>query len=117
MTTGVRPKTVRLLGRILKPWCDEGLVTVVEQNTILSNLKHLADKGELLPAIQPRLIDQDEAAAMLGISKANFKKMEKEGRLQIQRRMIGTSVRYRLTDVVIYINADGGACDDATPVE
>jgi len=117
MAYAIKIKNVKLVSRILKPWCDEGMVSVPEYNEIVSQLKSLAEKGEILPAIQPRLVNQDEVAEMLGISKANFKAMERDGKIPIPRRMVGSSVRYRLTDVVMYINADGDACDHAIPVD
>ena len=62
---------------------------------------------------------------MLGISLANFKKMEREGKLPIPRKMVGSSVRYRNTDVIKYMLADDGEDGssvapvegDATPTE
>jgi len=101
----IRLKTVKLLGRIMQPLAEEGVISVPEMNQILSNLKHLANKGELLPPVQPRLIDQREASEMLGISLANFKKLEKEGAFSFQRRPLGAAVRYRLLDVITFIMA------------
>ena len=101
----IRLKTVKLLGRIMQPLAEEGVISVPEMNQILSNLKHLANKGELLPPVQPRLIDQREASEMLGISLANFKKLEKEGAFCFQRRPLGAAVRYRLLDVITFIMA------------
>ncbi len=101
----IRLKTVKLLGRIMQPLAEEGVISVPEMNQILANLKHLANKGELLPPIQPRLIDQREASEMLGISLANFKKLEKEGAFSFQRRPLGAAVRYRLLDVITFIMA------------
>jgi len=43
---------------------------------------------------------------MLGISKANFKAMERDEKIPIPRRMVGSSLRFLLADVVRYINAD-----------
>jgi len=103
----IRPRTVSLVSKLLKPWVDEGIVSVAESREITSNLKHLAERGTILPAIEPRLLNQDEAAAMLGISKSNLKKMEAEGKLPIRRKMVGgTSVRYRSTDIMKFILSD-----------
>ena len=99
----IRLKTVKLLGRLMQPLTEEGVISVPEMNQILSNLKSLANKGELLPPIQPRLIDQREASEMLGISLANFKKLEKEGAFSFQRRPLGAAVRYRLGDLITFI--------------
>jgi len=119
MSNLIRPKSVKLLARFIRPLCEEGLINVPEMNEILAQLKNLAAHGEALPPIPPKLVDQTEAAEMLGISLANYKKMEREGRIPIPRKMVGTSVRYRNLDVFKFIMAtdDGdralqtGECD------
>ena len=105
MSNQIRFQTVKLLGRFIRPLTDEGLIPVPEANEILSQLKNLAEKGDLLPAIAPKLIDQSEAASMLGISLANFKKLERESAFSFTRRMVGSAVRYRNTDVIAFIMA------------
>ena len=82
---------------------DEDLVTVPEANTIIAELKHLAERGENLPPIMPKLIDQEAAAAMLGIGLSNFKKLERENAFSFKRKMVGTSVRYLNINVLKYI--------------
>jgi predicted DNA-binding transcriptional regulator AlpA len=103
MNTAIRPKTVKLISRFIRPLADEGLISVAEQNEILSNLKYLSEKGELCPQITPKLIDQKEAAEMLGLGHSNFKKLEKENAFPFKRRMVGSSVRYLNLDIVKYI--------------
>lgn len=102
----IRPKTVSLVAKMLRPWVDEGVVTVAESREIISNLRYLADKGTAMPTMVPKLLTQDEAAEMLGIGKSNFKKIEAEGKLPIRRKMVGTSVRYRNTDILQFMLAD-----------
>lgn len=106
MENSLRPRTVKLLKRFITPLTDEGLITAVEEKVILSNLKHLAEKGELKPIITPKLIDQKEAAAMLGIGHSNFKKLESGGQFPFKRKMVGSAVRYRNTDIVEFIMND-----------
>ena len=103
MNTNIRPQTVRLIKRILTPLMEEGLISVPELNEIIGNLKHISEKGELLPAILPKLLTQEESASMLGVGLSNFKKLEREGAFSFKRKMVGTSVRYRNTDVISYI--------------
>lgn len=98
-------KTVKLVSKILKPWVDEGVIGVVEEREIIANLRHLAERGEVQPVVIPKLIDQREAAEMLGVSLANFKKLEREGAFSFSRRMVGSSVRYRNTDIIRFILA------------
>ena len=91
------------MAKLLKPWVDEGVVSVSERREIISNLRFLAQCGTMIPAMQMKLLNQEEAAAMLGISKSNYKKLEADGKLQIKRKMVGTSVRYRNTDVLEFM--------------
>lgn len=104
--TKIRPKTVKLIARFIRPLTDEGLITVPEQNEILANLKYLSERDELMPAVVPKLIDQTAAAEILGVSLSNFKKLEREGALTFKRRMVGSAVRYRNTDILEYIMAE-----------
>lgn len=101
----LRLKTVKLLRRFISPLTDEGLLSVAEEKIILTNLKYLAEHGELKPAVKTKLIDQKDAAAMLGIGHSNFNKLEKEGVFPFSRRMIGSAVRYRNTDIIDFIMA------------
>jgi predicted DNA-binding transcriptional regulator AlpA len=79
------------------------LLTVAEEKLIISNLKYLAEKGELKPVVVPKLIDQKEAAEMLGIGHSSFKKLEASSKFPFKRKMVGSAVRYRNTDVIDYI--------------
>ena len=42
---------------------------------------------------------------MLALSLSNFKKQEKDGVFSFKRKMVGSSVRYRNTDIIKYILA------------
>jgi predicted DNA-binding transcriptional regulator AlpA len=107
MGSSIRPRTVSLIAKLLRPLTDEGLLSVAENREIIANLRHLATKGTMLPAVAPRLITQEEVADMLGIGISNWKKMEREGRFPgIKRRMVGSAVRYRNTDVYAAALAD-----------
>lgn len=106
MKTQLRPRTVKLVARILKPFVDEGVILVSEEQELLKNLRHLAEKGSLAPVIIPKLIDPKAVAEMLGIGYSNFKKLEKDGIFTFRRKMIGAAIRYRNTDVLDYILTD-----------
>ncbi len=99
----VRNTTVKLIGRILQPISETGTITYPELNEIMSNLRNLAQKGELLPDVIPKLIDQRDAAQMQGSSFAHFRNLEREGFFPFKRRMVGTAVRYYNTDIQKYI--------------
>ena len=99
----IRPKTVKLIGTLLRPWVEEGVVSIAEQKEIISNLKHLAEKGELSPVVVPKLVDMREAADMLSVGLSNFKKNEREGGFSFKRKMVGSSVRYRNSDILTFI--------------
>ena len=94
----------------MHPLTESNLIPVPEYREIIAQLKYLADHGTLLPTVIPKLVDQAEAAEILGISLANFKRLEREGFFPFKRKMVGTSVRYRNTDLTRYILAD----DDTT---
>lgn len=103
--TALRPRTIRLLARLIKPWTEEGIIFVAEEQEIIANLRSLASKGHLLPEINPRLIDQREAAEMLGLGHSNFRKMERADAFPFKRRMIGSSVRFLNLDLIKYMLA------------
>ena len=102
----IRIQSVKLIARFLRIMSDEDLITVPEMNTIITELKYLAEHGETMPSIMPKLIDQKEAASMLGVSYSNFKKLEHEGAFTFQRKMVGSSVKYSIQDVVKFIMTD-----------
>jgi predicted DNA-binding transcriptional regulator AlpA len=93
----------------MKPLVEEGVILVSEEQTIHANLKHLANKGRLMPPVVPKLVNQREAAEMLGLGYSNFKKLEKENVFPFCRLMVGSSVRYRNTDIIEYIMADNSS--------
>lgn len=106
----ITENTVRLIRRILRPIAEEGVIPLPEYNEVVSHLTSLAEHGTLKPVILPKLIDQKEAAEMLGISHSNFKKLEAEGAFPFPRKLVGSAVRYRNTEVMDYIlSSDKGA--------
>ena len=110
MSKDLRLSTVLLVKRILKPWMDENVIAPCEYQCIVDNLKYLAEHEQLKPVIVPKLIEMSEAAEMLGIGLSLFKKNERLGLFPFKRKMIGTSVRFRNTDIIDYImNSDDGA--------
>ena len=103
LNENIRPKVVKLVSRLIKPFTEEGVISVAEEQCVLANLKYLANNGSLMPAVAPKLIDQKEAAEMLGLSHSNFKKLEKENAFPFKRKLVGSAVRYRNTDLITYI--------------
>jgi len=104
--SAIRPATVKLLAKLMNPLADAGLIYVPEMNEIVAQLRHLALKGCPMPPIAPKLLTQEEAADMLGISYSNFKKLEKEGHFPFKRKMVGTSVRFRNLDILEFMLTD-----------
>ncbi len=109
MSKELNMSTVLLVEKVMKPWMEQNVIAPCEYKCIVSNLKYLAENGEMKPAVLPKLIDMEEAAKMLGIGLSLFKKCEREGRFPFKRKMIGTSVRYRDTDITEYILKDDAA--------
>ena len=96
-------ETVRMFKRIMRPVAEEGIIPLPEFNEVISQLTSLAEHGKHKPVIIPRLVDMKEAATILGIGLSNFKKLEGENAFPFKRKMVGTSVRYRNTDLYEYL--------------
>ena len=96
-------ETVRMFRRIMRPIAETGIISLAEYNECISQLTSLAEHGILKPIITPRLIDQKSAAELLGIGLSNFKRLEADGAFSFKRKLVGSSVRYRNTDVIAYI--------------
>ena len=101
--TSISMETVRLFKRIMRPIAETGIIPLAEYNEAISQLTSLAEHGTPRPIVIPRLLDQRQVAEMIGIGLSNFKKLESEGAFPFKRKMVGSSVRYRNTDVIAYI--------------
>ncbi len=99
----ITQKTVRMFKRVMRPIAEEGIIALAEYNEAIAQLTSLSERGALKPVIMPKLIDQREAAEMLGIGYSNFKKQESEGAFPFKRKMVGSAIRYRNTDIIEYI--------------
>ena len=109
MTSTIRLRTVSLISKLLKPITDEGLITVAEHREITANLRHLAKVGTLMPPVEPKLLSQRQVSEMLGIGLSSFKAYERDGRMPLRRKMIGSAIRYRNGDVIRLIMSDDEA--------
>ena len=98
-------ETVRMFKRIMRPIAEEGIISLPEYNEAISQLTSLAEHGILKPTIIPRLINMKDAAELLGIGLSNFKKLESEGHFPFKRKMVGSSVRYRNTDIYEFVSS------------
>lgn len=96
-------ETVRMFKRIMRPIAEEGVIPLPEYNEAISQLTSLAEHGKPKPLLIPHLIDMKEAAELLGIGLSNFKKLESEGAFPFKRKMVGSSVRYRNTDLYEFL--------------
>ena len=96
-------ETVRMFKRIMRPIAEEGVIPLPEYNEAISQLTSLAEHGKPKPLLIPRLLDMKEAAELLGIGLSNFKKLESEGAFPFKRKMVGSSVRYRNTDLYEFL--------------
>lgn len=103
----IRPQTVRFISKLLHPIAfDTGAITVEEYREITVNLKFLSEHNTLIPVERPRLLTQAEAAEYLNISLAHFKNLERDGQLPFKRKMVGTAVRYRSSDLLRFVLSD-----------
>ena len=105
-TVDITMNTVRLFKRIMRPVAEEGIIPLAEYNEAISQLTSLAEHGTPKPTVIPKLLDQREVAEMLGIGLSNFKKLEAGGAFPFKRKMVGSSVRYRSTDICNYLLSD-----------
>lgn len=99
----IRQSTVKLIGKIIFPLVETGVVTLAEYNEIMANLRYLAKKGTLVPDVLPKLLKTKEVADILGISSSQFRQLESESFFPFQRRNIGKSVRFCNIEVINYI--------------
>ena len=99
----IRQSTVKLIGKIIFPLVETGVVTLAEYNEIMANLRYLAKKGTLVPDVLPKLLKTKEVADILGISSSQFRQLESESFFPFQRRNIGKSVRFGNIEVINYI--------------
>ena len=106
MKTRITKQTITMISKFLRMMEDLDQISNIEKNEIIAQLRALNRTGELIPSVEPKLINQKEAAEYLGTSYASFKKLEKANIFPFSRKMIGGSVRYRNTDVIKYILAD-----------
>ena len=100
----IRNQTVNLISKILHPLTESNLIPFPEYREIIAQLRSLANKGDPLPIVVPKLLRMEEAAEMLGISLANFKKQEQY--FPFKRKYVGHGIRYRNTDIIRFILAD-----------
>lgn len=96
-------ETVRMFRRIMRPIAETGIIPLAEYNEAISQLTNLAEHGKPKPVIIPRLVDMREASEILGIGLSNFKKLEGENAFPFKRKMVGSSVRYRNTDLYEFL--------------
>lgn len=95
--------TVKLIKRFLLVLVDTNVIGNAECQEIITQLRYLSEKSEHKPNIKPKLLSQREVADILGISLANFKKLEREGAFNFERKMVGSSVRYSNINVYNYL--------------
>lgn len=101
--TTIRIQSVKLITRFLRIMADEDLIPVPEMNTIIAELKHLAEHGQSMPQITPKLLTIPEVCELINVGISNFKTLEKSGAFPFKRRKIGGAVRYKNTDVINFI--------------
>ena len=106
-TRSFRVSTIRLLRRVLTPLLEYGLISQGEFDLMFTYLSSLAKTGKPPPEVKPRLVRGREAADLLGLSYAEFRKLEAEGVFPFKRRTIGKNVRYYYPDIVEFMSTGG----------
>ena len=100
-----RESTVKFLRRILTPLLEYGLISSDEFDLMFTYLGSLAKAGKPPAEVQPKLIRGPEAAELLAISYAEFRKLAAEGVFPFRRRVFGKNVRYYFPDIVEFMLA------------
>ena len=101
--TTFRESTVKFLRRILTPLLEYGLISRDEFDLMFTYLGSLAKAGKPPPEVTPKLIRGPEAAELLAISYAEFRKLAAEGVFPFKRRVFGKNVRYYFPDIVEFM--------------
>ena len=78
--------TVRYFKRIMRPLAEDGIIPLPEYNEAISQLTSLAEHGCRKPVILPKLVDQRQAAEMLGIGYSNFKKLKQVAHFRLSEK-------------------------------
>ena len=78
-TTQITMQTVRYFKRIMRPIAEDGIIPLPEYHEAISQLTSLAEHGTLKPTVVPKLIDQREAAEMLGIGLSQSQQLQETG--------------------------------------
>ena len=102
----ISPDKIRWIGRHLAADIDVGLLTPGEYDAIMNALRNLSKHGVPCCPEKPRLLKVEEVAALLSISKSQFRAMEAEGKFPFKRKMVGASVRYLNLDIYRYMASD-----------
>ena len=84
-----------------------GVISRDEFDLMFTYLGSLAKTGKPPPEVTPKLIRGPEAAEMLAISYAEFRKLEAEGVFPFKRRAFGKNVRYFYPDIVEFMRSGG----------
>jgi predicted DNA-binding transcriptional regulator AlpA len=103
MHVKISVRTVKLIKRVLLPWMQEDVISNSEYWEVIRQLKNLSEKGMVAPVTPNRLIDRKELCSILGLSLSNLKRLEKNGGVNIPIIRLGSTLRYRLHDVLRFI--------------
>ena len=107
-----RESTVKVLRRMLTPLLEIGVISRDEFDQLFTYIGTLAKKGNPPPDVPPKFIRGPEAAELLAICYAEFRKLEAEGVFPFKRRAFGKNVRYFYPDIVEFMRS-GGQDDDS----
>jgi len=102
-----RESTVKLLRRVISPWMEVGVVSRDEFDLLFTYIGSQAKTGKPPSEVAPRLIRGPEAAELLSVSYAEFRKLAAEGKFPFKRRVFGKNVRYYYPDIVEFMRTGG----------
>lgn len=105
MNVKIKRSSIKIIARLLKVIVDTtDSIDYTEAREIERQLKSLSERNSLCPLEPNRLIDRKELSKILGLGISNIKRLEASGDLNIPIKRIGSSIRYTLHNVHLFMN-------------
>ena len=102
--TSIRPSTAKTVGKALVLLYEVDAISWDELTLLKRSVSELAKGGEQRP-LPERLVTQEQVAETLQIGLSTLKRLLASGEIKLPRKLVGGSVRFRLKDVVAYMDS------------
>ncbi len=108
----IKMKTVNLLQKVIKPWCNEGIVSNLEKEEILLLVRRRAKYGDVRPREPLKLLDRKQVAEKLNLSLSSFKALEKNGKIPLKQKKMGGAIRYNSHQLEDFMESSDDIVDE-----